>query len=325
MIARKFLFDTDFETPDSAGGKKPAESLPPEPEFLEEEEAPPPAPVFTEEDLALARQEAFQQGLLQGQQEGLTQAAASQQNAQNEALTRIAELMRELQQNAKHQKLKAEEVAVATALAVIGKMLPTYSRKHGFGEVESLIRTCLQNLQEEPRIVIRVADSLLDSLQEKITAITANIGFDGKVVLLADDELAPSDIRIEWADGGAERDSRRLWQEINAIMSHVHSAADLPPETTPPPAEPAVGQVSETPRAATGLDSNPEKPPEAVETSSAAVDAFEHLPEFSSRPGNAQPAPETPPSPQPASFEEALSTASDPARTAPAGLPQKES
>ena len=59
--------------------------------------------------------------------------------------------------------------------------------------------------------MLRVNDALFDALQRRLAAIAQANGYAGKIVLLADDALAPGDGRIEWADGGAERDTRRLW------------------------------------------------------------------------------------------------------------------
>ncbi len=67
-------------------------------------------------------------------------------------------------------------------------------------------------------MVIRIADALLDPLRERLDEVAAKAAFDGKVVLLADEALAPSDVRVEWADGGAERDTGRLWAEIDQVL-----------------------------------------------------------------------------------------------------------
>ena len=74
---------------------------------------------------------------------------------------------------------------------------------------------CLHRVLDEPRIVFRVADDLLDNLSGRIDAMARQAGFHGKVVLLADSGLGASDCRIEWADGGAERDMTRFWAEID--------------------------------------------------------------------------------------------------------------
>ncbi|MCZ6590627.1 MAG: hypothetical protein O7B98_05730, partial [Alphaproteobacteria bacterium] len=45
--------------------------------------------------------------------------------------------------------------------------------------------------------------------------------FDGKIVLLADDQLSPTDCHVLWADGGSERDVQRTWSEINKAVEQI--------------------------------------------------------------------------------------------------------
>ena len=43
-------------------------------------------------------------------------------------------------------------------------------------------------------------------------------GFSGRVVVVAEARIGPADARIEWADGGVERNTEQVWQEIEAII-----------------------------------------------------------------------------------------------------------
>lgn len=63
--------------------------------------------------------------------------------------------------------------------------------------------------------MVRVPDALFDEAKERIDASAAAAGYAGKVVVLADPALGPEDARVEWADGGAERDMTRFWAEID--------------------------------------------------------------------------------------------------------------
>ncbi len=58
--------------------------------------------------------------------------------------------------------------------------------------------------------------------------------YEGKVVILGDADLGPSDCRIEWADGGIERDVRALWEEIDHVLAEVqtieHPNSDQQPQ-----------------------------------------------------------------------------------------------
>ncbi len=70
-------------------------------------------------------------------------------------------------------------------------------------------------------IVLRVNDALFDAVQARLAALSQASAFAGKTILLADAALAEGDARVEWADGGAERDTRRLAAEIDAIFARA--------------------------------------------------------------------------------------------------------
>jgi flagellar assembly protein FliH len=103
-------------------------------------------------------------------------------------------------------------------MAVVARALPELARRNTQIEVEGLIRTCLSELYDEPRVVIRAADPVIDAVQKDIDRIAASCGFTGKIALFGDPEMAPTDCRVEWADGGAERNFEDTWRAIEAAM-----------------------------------------------------------------------------------------------------------
>lgn len=230
---RKYLFETSFETDEPPAAPVAAEK---EPE-----------PTFSEEDVAKARDDGFTAGKEAGQKaaEELIERDVAQ------ALTHVTQQLAEL------GKVQAESVerrsreAVETALSIIRKLFPNLAAKHGLAEIEAVIGECLTRLRGEPRIVIRVADALLDAVNERATALAAKAGFEGKLVLIAQDDLQAGDVRVEWADGGAERDNELLWREIDTVIARFIDLA--PPEAAnAAPIEPttaALTQESERPKA----------------------------------------------------------------------------
>ena len=53
---------------------------------------------------------------------------------------------------------------------------------------------------------MRVNDTLYDAAREKLEEIARQTGFEGRLVMLAEPDIAEGDCRIEWADGGVTRD-----------------------------------------------------------------------------------------------------------------------
>ena len=220
-MSEKFLFETSFEPEDmnrsAMPGQKPAK------------------PKFGEEDLEKARAE----GLAAGKESGRQEAMQSIEQQVSQALSAISEKMTGLSQAQVQASERQTRGAVEAALTVMRKMFPRLAGRHGLAEIESVVRDCLERLRTEPRIVIRVADSLLDQVEQRVSQLAADAGFDGKIVFLSQEGLHPGDIRVEWADGGAERDSDRLWHEIDQIIARtigpMQPAADAA-EPAPVPA-----------------------------------------------------------------------------------------
>ncbi len=81
---------------------------------------------------------------------------------------------------------------------------------------------------DEPRLVIRLHPEHLDALQAQMDELKGQSGYSGDVILLAEHDLAPSDCRIEWADGGAERNTQNILSEIDAAVERYKSGINHP-------------------------------------------------------------------------------------------------
>jgi flagellar assembly protein FliH len=212
---RKYMFDLDFSPP-SAHPKAAAPEPEPTPAEDEEEAAPPP-PTFTEEELLLAREAAWEEGHQHGLQEGLEIAERV-----------LADAMAAVAANLAALKLHQDEIgdtnvrtAVRVAQAVLKRVLPRACEAHAFEEVTRVVEECLGHVLDEPRIIVRVSAPLVDSVRERLEVVAIDHGFEGRVVVQADPRLTASDCRVEWTDGGAERDQARLLAEIDAVVDRA--------------------------------------------------------------------------------------------------------
>ncbi len=224
-MSGKFLFDTSFETENLGDDAvRPVHK--------------PPPPKFDQEDLERARAE----GQASGKEIGAQEAMQSIEQQISQAMNAVSAQLSGLSQAQVESHERQGREALEVALIVVRKIFPHLAGRHGLAEVESVVCDCLQRLRDEPRIVIRVADAVLDQVEARIGELAARAGFEGKVVYLAQDGLSPGDVRVEWADGGAERDSERLWREIEQITARV--ASPDTPKATPkatPEATPEAG------------------------------------------------------------------------------------
>ncbi len=220
---QKFLFDQDFGSPSRptldvhlTDGLGPDDMAPPE-DMVEEEPPPPPPPTFSEEELQLARDQAFEAGRSAGisEAEAMTERLlALAQQSLGDALLRIAGAQEEA-----NDRLVRE--AVAVAVEVVRKLYPEMTRHHGLDELEALLHECLSHLDRDMRVTVRIAPELLETVRTRADKVAVEVAFEGKLLFAADARIAPGDIRVDWGDGGAERDLERSWREIDAVLARA--------------------------------------------------------------------------------------------------------
>jgi flagellar assembly protein FliH len=158
--------------------------------------------------LAAARAEGHEAALAQARAEIATTVAVALENM-------IAQVI--ALRGADEARDQTEMVRFAYAIGA--KLAAALIGREPAAEVELMIKACLADLRGEPRIVVRAAAPVVDQLKSRIDSIATDKGFTGAIVLLPDDGLTGADCRVEWADGGAERDGAHLNARIEAAIS----------------------------------------------------------------------------------------------------------
>lgn len=200
---KKFLFDLAFDDLVD-GGTREREK---------------PKPTFTQEQIDAAQKEGYEQGVAAGKKAVLE----SQQQYTNLLLTEINDKLLDLHKASREIWQGQLHEMHQVALVIARKIMPRYIERFGLEEVEAIVEKVIRDMSREPRLVIRVGEAQFDDARERINKIAEGKAYEGKVVILGDAELGPSDCRIEWADGGIERDVRTLWDEIDRVLSEVQT------------------------------------------------------------------------------------------------------
>lgn len=219
---RKFMFDLSF---DQAPVKKvPKAEIVDMEEELEPE--PPPPPIFSEEEVIQAREESYQRG----REDGLNEAEESRTFQETNAVRAISEQLAGLFAAQQRSAEANQRAAIHVAQALLKKLAPTLARKDGLSDIEGLMRECLMRLGKEPRVVVRVAEELAEAVRAKVEGLVTESGFEGRVVVIGAPGMAATDCKVEWADGGAERDFDRLLVEVDGVVERylVPEGDDVP-------------------------------------------------------------------------------------------------
>jgi flagellar assembly protein FliH len=216
-ITGKFLFETSFDSPSEAKPEKK-----------------PPAPKFGEEELRQAREE----GYAAGRAAGRAEARAEREELAARTLPAVAQALQGFAPMCERLEQQTLRWALTAALAMVRKLYPTLEQMQSVIEIEQMAIGALRDLEEEPRVVLRLPDSLIEEMRPRIAEISKQAGFGGRLLLIADETLGPGDCRLEWADGGVERQAQRTWVEIEQRVARGLAALT--------PASPRTGSDADT-------------------------------------------------------------------------------
>src|SRR6185312_3196075 len=135
--------------------------------------------------------------------------AAAQSDAKVESDRRIAAALERIADGiaAGNSSLKAIETrleceAVEVAVAVGRKLAPALIAQEPLAEIAALAGDCFRHIVAAPHLVVRVNDALYAAAREQLEELLRASGFEGRLVVLAEPDIAAGDCRIEWADGG---------------------------------------------------------------------------------------------------------------------------
>jgi flagellar assembly protein FliH len=194
----KYLFDEDFST-----GDRPTISV-----------------VEAERRRADAESQAYRKGFAAGEDKAKAEAA---QRAAN-ALAVMADGLDKLNKALSDIEIRVETEAVDVAVAVAGKLAPALIAREPFEEISALARDCFQHLVKTPHVVVRVGPPIYEITKDKLDEIARARGFEGRLVVMAEDNIAAGDCRIEWAEGGLARDEAATLAVIDDAVARYVAA-----------------------------------------------------------------------------------------------------
>ncbi len=190
----KFLFDHDFSSASRGDNASAAEVV-----------------------RKLAEAEA--RGARTGYAAGQADAAAETVRRNAMAMEDIARMLGGIAANLGEAEARIEAQAVDIAVAVARKLCTELTSREPLAELTALVEDCLRHLVSTPHLVVRINDSLYDDARARIEGLARQSGFEGRLVILADPDIAHGDCKLEWADGGVNSDRAATETKIAELVS----------------------------------------------------------------------------------------------------------
>jgi flagellar assembly protein FliH len=191
----KFLFDTDFAAPDKSRER--------------------PTQVEMAQKIAAAEQRAYRDGFDAGQRE----AKAESDRRAALALEEIKIGLQGIAARFAGIETRMETEAVDVAVSVARKLCSELIAAEPLGEIVGLVKECFSHLVSTPHLVVRINASLYEMARDQIERLAKQSGFEGRLVILAEPEIATGDCRIEWADGGVVLDRTAIDAKIDELVA----------------------------------------------------------------------------------------------------------
>jgi flagellar assembly protein FliH len=191
----KFLFDMDFSAPDKTRER-------------------PTTPAEVAQKIASAEARGYRDGFEAGQRE----AKAESDRRAALALEDIKIAMQGIAARFAGIETRMETEAVDVAVAVARKLCSELISAQPLGEITALVSDCFSQLVSTPHIVVRINDALYEAAHQRIERLAAQSGFQGRLVVLAEPEIATGDCRIEWADGGVVLERAAIEAKIDELV-----------------------------------------------------------------------------------------------------------
>ena len=191
----KFLFDMDFSAPDKTR-ERPA------------------TPSEIAQKIASAEARAYRDGYDTAQRE----AKAESDRRTALALEEIAIGIQGIATRFSGIETRMETEAVDVAVAVARKLCSGLISGEPLVEISRLVSDCFSHLVSTPHLVVRINDSLYEAAHERIERLAKQSGFAGRLVILAEPEIANGDCRIEWADGGVVLERAAIEAKISELV-----------------------------------------------------------------------------------------------------------
>jgi len=170
--------------------------------------------------VAEAEVDAYDKGFAAAEAE----SAAETARRRAAALEHIAGALDALGKTLAAVEARLEAEAVEVAVAVARKLAGELIAREPLAEITSLATECFRQLVAAPHVVVRVNDTLHEFARDRVQEIAQQRGFEGRLVVLAEPEVAPGDCRIEWADGGRVRELAAIDATISELVARYIAA-----------------------------------------------------------------------------------------------------
>lgn len=170
---------------------------------------------YTEEEVAekvkAAEQDGYERGFKTSQEGMDAEVSRLMEDINNKLMALVA--------NSSNLSCELEKQSMDLAKAIVEKLVPTLNEEHAVEIVNKFISDNFNNFKNEAKLSFYIHPDIISYVQENIAKLANSHDFEGKIALHKDAKLGLADCRIEWENGGVERDTAALTEKVEDLLA----------------------------------------------------------------------------------------------------------
>ena len=154
-----------------------------------------------------------------GYEKGVADTENEMQSKQQLILENIETRLSELIQDQGEMLEQNETAAMQVAIEAICKILPTIEKDVAKKEVEAFLSNNFSKFRQESILSFSFHPDMVAEIAPKLSKLAEKNDFEGKISVHKDINLSISECRVEWKNGGVERNISENINKIEELIS----------------------------------------------------------------------------------------------------------
>lgn len=174
---------------------------------------------YTQEQLDAAVRSAEERGF----ESGFKAASGNSEKKQLELLDNLNNRIITLLSETGQIRSEAAQESLQVALEVVQKILPSLEREQAQREVENFLTENFPNFSREQALSFSFNPEMAAAFPELISKLADRNDFEGRIAVHKDPALGLSDCRVEWQNGGVERNTHKMLEKVSNMLDDIKS------------------------------------------------------------------------------------------------------
>lgn len=179
------------------------------------EEPEPKEPSYSREELAAAVKAAEEAAYEKAQNTVIVNETQKQTMLFEDIKNKLSEIFSGLDA----RSADMEKAALNFAVAAVHKVLPTLEEKQAEAEVKNFLAENFTNFAAQETLSFSFNPDMVSRVADSIGRLAEQNDFEGKIAVHKDPGLGLSDCRVEWKNGGVERNTKKLLNKVDMLIN----------------------------------------------------------------------------------------------------------